>query len=294
MFERYELVSKEEICKGWSGDKKYCATDKNGKKYLLRVTSKQKNKPISEMYRMQQEVEKCGIPMSLPLAYEEDEENCYQLQSFIEGDDVESVIASYDEKEQYLYGYQAGQILNKIHTIPAPEGWPKWEVFFNAKIDRKIAMYQSCGLKYEKDDCILDYLAKNRHLLKGRPSCYQHGDYHVGNMMMDKDHKLSIIDFDRFDFGDPWEEFNRIVWCVEASPLFASGMVDGYFDGEVPMAFWRLLALYMANNALGSLPWAIAYGEEEIATMQKLTRDMLLWYDDMREVVPNWYRKGGE
>src|SRR5690606_11191222 len=47
--------------------------------------------------------------------------------------------------------------------------------------------------------------------------------------------KLTIIDFDRSDFGDPWEEFNRIVWGTQKSPLFASGMVNGYFDGEVPM-----------------------------------------------------------
>ncbi len=293
MFDSYGSVSKVEIKKGWSGDKKYCVTDKDGKHYLLRITSKQKNKPVAEMYHMQKEVEKLGIPMSLPLAYEEDEQNCYQLQSFIEGVDVEAVIASFPEEEQYAYGYDAGQILKKIHTIPAPQGWPQWETFFNAKIDRKIAMYQGCGLKYEKDACLLEYLADNRHLLQGRPSCYQHGDYHVGNMMLGEDRKLYIIDFDRFDFGDPWEEFNRIVWCVEASEAFASGMVDGYFDGEVPMLFWKLLALYMASNALGSLPWAIPYGEAEIETMRNLVRDQLFWYDDMREVVPRWYHKGG-
>ncbi|MEK3769068.1 hypothetical protein MKY14_10950 [Paenibacillus sp. FSL R5-0887] len=28
---------------------------------------------------------------------------------------------------------------------------------------------------------------------------------------------------DRFDYGDPWEEFNRIPWCALTSPEFASG-----------------------------------------------------------------------
>ena len=31
-------VSKEPINKGWSSDKKYCVTDNDGKKYLLRVS----------------------------------------------------------------------------------------------------------------------------------------------------------------------------------------------------------------------------------------------------------------
>jgi len=31
-------------------------------------------------------------------------------------------------------------------------------------------------------------------------------------MVIAADNGLFIIDFNRFDFGDPWEEFNRIVF----------------------------------------------------------------------------------
>ena len=34
---------------------------------------------------------------------------------------------------------------------------------------------------------------------------------------------IMVIDFNRNDFGDPWEEFNRIVWCAPNTPLFATG-----------------------------------------------------------------------
>lgn len=59
-----------------------------------------------------------------------------------------------------------------------------------------------------------------------------------------------IIDFDRYYFGDPWEEFNRIVWCAQLSPAFVTGMMNGYFDGNVPMEFWELLAFYISRNML--------------------------------------------
>ena len=108
-------------------------------------------------------------------------------------------------------------------------------------------------------------------------------------MMIDQNGVLKIIDFDRDDYGDPWEEFNRIVWCAQSAPEFASGMVDGYFNGNVPMDFWKLLALYMSSNTLGSLPWAIPFGEEEIQVMRKNAVDVLSWYDDMKQVVPSWY-----
>ena len=101
--------------------------------------------------------------------------------------------------------------------------------------------------------------------------------------------ELVIIDFDRCDFGDPWEEFNRIVWCAQASPRFASGMVDGYFDGGVPREFWQLLALYISSNALSSIPWAIPFGEGEIRTMIRQTEEIMGWYDRMQAVVPSWY-----
>jgi len=108
-------------------------------------------------------------------------------------------------------------------------------------------------------------------------------------MMIDRNGVLTIIDFDRDDFGDPWEEFNRIVWCAQAAPAFASGMVDGYFNGDIPMEFWKLLALYICSNTLSSLPWAIPFGDKEIQVMRNQAVQALQWYDDMEKVVPSWY-----
>jgi aminoglycoside phosphotransferase (APT) family kinase protein len=100
---------------------------------------------------------------------------------------------------------------------------------------------------------------------------------------------IVIIDFDRYDFGDPWEEFNRIVWCAQAAPAFASGLVDGYFGGCVPAEFWRLLALYISSNMLSSIPWAIPFGEWEIRTMLNQAADVLEWYARMETPIPTWY-----
>jgi len=238
------------------------------------------------------EVAKLGIPMCFPVEFGTCEEGAYSIQSWIDGEDAEEKIMAMNCEAQYRYGTDAGRILAKIHTIPAPEDAPDWEARFNAKIDRKIAMYQSCALKYEYGDvAFLEYIVQNRHLLKNRPQSFQHGDYHIGNMMIDPNGVLTIIDFEKQDVGDPWEEFNRIVWCAQAAPAFASGMVDGYFDGNVPMEFWKLLALYICSNTLGSLPWAIPFGEGEIQVMRKQAAQVLEWYNGMTNVVPTWYQK---
>lgn len=228
--------------------------------------------------------------MCLPIEYGECDEGVYILQNWIDGKDAEEMIPTLSAADQYAYGMGAGRILKKIHSIPAPPGQPDWETRFNAKIDWKIKMYAECLIKFEGDKAILWYLAENRHLLKNRPQCFQHGDYHIGNMMIDENGALQIIDFDRFDFGDPWEEFNRIVWSAQASPLFASGMVDGYFENDVPFEFWKLLLLYICSNTLSSLPWAIPFGEKEIQTMLNQTKDIMDWYDNLQTVVPKWYK----
>jgi len=286
-----EIVSRKPVEKGWSGDKKYCATAKNGKKYLLRITSQERALRFHLCYLRMQEVASLEIPMCLPIEFGKSEEGVYAIHSWVDGLDAEAYIPTLPKEKQYQYGLDAGRILRKLHSLPAPSDAPEWEARFNAKIDRKIRMYENCELKYEVDgDAFIRYIEGNRHLLKDRPQSYQHGDYHIGNMMIDQDGVLTIIDFDRDDFGDPWEEFNRIVWCAQAAPAFASGMVDGYFDGEIPIEFWRLLALYIASNTLSSLPWAIPFGEKEIGVMQKQAAQVLRWYANMTDPVPTWYK----
>ena len=283
------------VDKGWSGDKKYCAVTADGTKYLLRISPIERAERKRREFAQMQRVAELGIPMCLPIEFGECDEGVYSLQSFIEGFDAEEYIPTLPEKKQYEYGCKAGQILARIHSIPAPEGVPDWKTRFNAKIDRKIKMYADCPLKYAHGDAeMLDYIAQNRRLLNDRPQSYQHGDYHIGNMMIDRNGVLTIIDFDRDDFGDPWEEFNRIVWCARCSPAFASGRIDGYFDGEVPEEFWQLLALYVCNNCIGSLPWAIPFGEKEIQVMRRQCADILNWYDHFNTVIPSWYQPGGQ
>lgn len=285
-------ISKDFIDKGWSKDKKYCVTDETGTKFLLRVSDIARYDAKQAEFNRMQKVASLGIPMCQPIEFGVCEDGVYSLQSWIDGEDARQVMPGYSDAEQYQYGLEAGYILRRIHSIPAPPTQEDWESRFNRKIDRNIKRYQECPIKCEGGQSFIDYINVNRYLLKSRPQTYQHGDYHIGNMMIDREDRLSIIDFDRDDYGDPWEEFNRIVWCAQEVPPFASGMVNGYFDGTVPIEFWRLLALYIASNTLSSVAWAIPFGQGEVDIMLDQAKEILSWYDNMRKPVPTWYGKG--
>lgn len=285
------FVTKEPIRKGWSCDKKYCAVTADGTKYLLRITPEEKSAGRGDMFRMQQKAAALGISMCKPVAFGRCDEGVYSVQTWVDGEDAEEIIPLLTDAEQYAYGLEAGRILKVIHSIPAPANQPDWELRFNAKMDRKIKTYKECPIKFGGSENMIAYIEANRHLLANRPQSFQHGDYHIGNMMIENG-KIVIIDFDRYDFGDPWEEFNRIVWCAQVSPLFASGIVNGYFEDDVPIEFWRLLSLYISSNTLSAVSWAVPFGEGEINTMLNQAKDVLAWHKNMQNPIPTWYLRG--
>ncbi len=288
-------TSKILIEKGWSGDKKYRVTAADGRTYLLRISPAEQYERQCATFAYMTRVAALEVPMCRPVSCEAREDGVYSVQEWINGEDAEEVIPSLPLERQYAYGLDSGRILSRMHEIPAPAGCEPWATRYGRKIDRKLHMYAACPLHYENGQAFIDHIARSRHLLEGRPQVYQHGDYHIGNMMVGDDRRLTVIDFEKSDWGDPWEEFNRIVWCAQASPAFASGMVDGYFGvptgGEIPRAFWELLALYIATNTLSSLPWALPFGEREISTMTHQAEEVLSWYEGMERVIPTWYHR---
>ena len=291
IFRGFEVFTKvEPITKGWSEDKKYCVTTEEGTKYLLRITPISRYETRKSLFAMLERVAALDIPMCVPVEIGTCYKGVYSLQSWIDGEDLEAVLPLLSETEQYVLGFKSGEIARKMHTIPAPKTQEDWASRFNRKTDMKIQKYHECGLRFEGDDYVIAYIERNRHLLENRPQCFQHGDYHVGNMMLESG-ELKIIDFDRYDFGDPWEEFNRIVWSATASPHFATGQLRGYFGSEPPLEFFKLLAFYIASNTLSSIYWAVPFGPSDLDTMMKQAQDVLTWFDNMKNPVPTWYLK---
>lgn len=285
----------EHIKKGWSRDEKYYVEmpggAAGGRKLLVRISD------IADRPRKELEYEALraldGVPtlMSRPVAFGtcNGGRSAFTLLTWIEGVPAEDHLAALTPKEQYALGLAAGEGLRALHTIPAPVDQPSWGERFNSKIDRNIRLHQSCEFRLPFADTVISYIDSNRHLLDGRPQVFQHGDYHCGNMIVTPEGELGIIDFNRLDYGDPWEEFNRIVWCAAASGYFASGRINGYFDGAVPDEFFRLLAVYIGSNILSSVPWAVPFGQSEVDTMVAQARDVMDWYDGYRRYVPRWY-----
>lgn len=284
------------INEGWSDDEKYYVKTDDGNQFLLRISDESSLIKEQACYVALKELNHKNIPVS-KLVNEgkcNQGKNTFRLFSWIDGTEARKLLSNFPAKKQYELGVQAGRILGEIHQVNCPTNQSVWSAHFNKKIDRKIKAYNNCGVSVKNAHKVLIYIEKHKHLINHRPQCFHHGDYHIGNMLIRPENTLAVIDFNRLDFGDPWDEFNRIVWSVAESPLFASGQINGYFDGEIPSDFFELMALYIAVNQLGAIPWGVPYGAAQIAVFVQQIEEVLDWYDNFERTIPQWYIRRNE
>ncbi|HEM5059125.1 TPA: phosphotransferase [Streptococcus suis] len=283
------IVSRQPLTKGWSTDQKYKVQLEDGRLGLLRIAERPAYETKQAEFRLVQSLFGQDLPVAEPLSFWADDLSVYTLYEWVEGQDMNEVASSLSDSVLYDLGCQSGKFLRILHALPIDQSLRDWNSFYQAKIDSKLATYQAASHSYPNGQAMIDFVQANRHLLEGRLIAYHHGDFHTGNFLLGADGKLKILDFDRYDIGDPWEEFNRLIFTADLSPAFARGQVDAYFEGAIPEEFWRLMALYVTVNSLGALSWAERVDPLQIPLMQEQAATISEWYADFTRWIPTWY-----
>ncbi|MGH4124203.1 MAG: aminoglycoside phosphotransferase family protein [Clostridium sp.] len=287
-----EWISIEQINKGWSKDKKYYIKNNIDEKFLLRISDFNVYDIKKKEFESMQEVYKLGINMSKPIDFGICNEGkyTYSLLSWIDGQSADEVILNFSYKEQYKLGAEAGKILRKMHSIVAPIGQEDWEKRMINKISNHQIRYEKSGIKVRNDEFAIKYISNNLHLLKNRSQGYQHGDFHIGNLIITPNNTIGVIDFNRWDYGDPVEEFYKmIIFSRELSIPFANGQINGYFENKIPEDFFETLALYVADIILFSIVWVIPFGSDDVDGMIKRAEMVLDDYDNFNSIIPKWF-----
>ncbi len=280
------------INKGMAGDTKYYVKDNNGKEYLLRIADVSEYEQKKSEFNRLKMFSTLNIPITSPIDFGlcNKAKSVYTLLSWVKGVEVETIIPTLSDKEQYDIGIKSGMLLRKLHSFSAPKEIDDWyKRYFNI-IEERIDAFKKEGVKFEGNNFILDFIYENKHLLKDRPQCYHHSDYHMGNLILSEDNEVHAIDWHTVDFdniGDPWYEFNRI--GVEF-PCFASGQINGYFNNNIPNEFWKLLALYLSASAITSVVWAKYFAPDRLEAIISLNKDILSWFNNMNTYIPVWYK----
>lgn len=282
------------INKGWSSDKKYKITTKEGKTLLLRISAKEQYEEKKKEYEIIQKYAKLGISMSQPVDFGicNQGESVYMLLTWVEGKDLEEVLAVLPESRQYELGREAGKILKKIHSIEVLEKDIPKDTKKNKKL-WQLSRYEESQVRIAGDEEAIAFVKQNIDLMWKENPVYMHGDFHPGNLIYTIDGNIGVIDFNRWEVGDPYEEFYKLEsFGVEHSIPYCVGQIDGYFEDKVPEKFWKTLAVYVAHASLFSIKWAEKFGKEEIDGMVRRCSMAFEDYDGFRRDVPKWYEKG--
>lgn len=289
LFEKYNIKEKVKLELGWSNDSKYILTDNQNNKYILRTSNDSLYEKRYRQYSLLQEISKYTINCPKPLEFGCVDDKVFILLTYMEGKRAEEEIFKYTEIEQYNLGIEAGNILKIIHSYNKDTDSFSWWEKYEPKSIRKINTYLNSDLKHDNSDFLIEYYKNNIYLMKDRPQILTHGDYHLGNMLIHENH-IVVIDFDKMNFADPYDEFKPYCWNVIRSEYFATGLINGYFDNIVPKDFFRILKFYTVESLISHLPWAMTFGDEEIKTAYMLHEKVNEWYDNYKLEVPTWYK----
>ncbi len=202
---------------------------------------------------------------------------------------METVLRELSEEEQYLLGREAGRILKKIHSLPLDEAdFPT--VTKKEKKLLQLSRYERSGIRISGDEAAVQFVKDNIDLIWQEPPVYLHGAFHPGNLIRTPDGKIGVIDFNRWEVGDPYEEFYKLEsFGREASIPYCVGQIDAYFKDSVPAGFWKALAVYAAHASLFSIVWAEKFGQQDVDGMVRRCRTAFEDYDGFAAVIPAWY-----
>lgn len=283
----------EIINKGFSSDIKYVVHDKSGEKFLLRTAAIDQFPRKKEEFHRLWELQSLEVQSQKPLDIGEipELEICYYILTFIDGDDARDLLPLYDSGVQYNIGVIAGRDLEKINRIHAPSFIGPWDERKLRKFYRYFEAYKTCGIKIEDAHRVLEFIERNVGYLRNRPNRFLHDDFHVGNLIVKDAQYAGVIDFNRFDWGDPYLEFLKIgLFSREVSIPFSIGQIHGYFKQKIPGNFWRLYSTYLAMELFSAIVWTKKVLPEKLDEMLSRIDMILEDHKGFELIIPSWYR----
>lgn len=281
----------KQISKGWSNDSKYYIKTNEGRQLLLRTADIKCYDDKKKEFEIITKYSKLGFPMSEPVDFGicNGGQKVYMLLTWVEGKDLEEVLADLPEDRQYQLGREAGRILKKIHSVKIadvdmPEHTKKTKKLL------QLSKYEESKVRIENDEFAVKYVKNNIYKIWKQGPVYMHGDYHPGNLIYTNEGAIGVIDFNRWEVGDPYEEFYKLEsFGIEHSIPYCIGQIDAYFDDKIPNDFWMVLSVYVAHTSLYSIKWAEKFGQKDIDGMVARCRRAFADYDNFNSYVPKWY-----
>lgn len=251
----YAFIDVVPIHKGMSSDQKYRVTLDDGRKCLLRLSSVDQFERKQAEYIMMRAAFENGIRVSTPYAFDViDNETVYQLTEWLNGHDLETLIATYGATENYALGVKAAELLKKIHAIPVPITTTPWKERFYQKLLMRLEQAQRV-VPNAKLTVLSKYIIDHIDFLSDCTQCFNHGDFNPENLILLENSDLAAVDFNSYDsgYGEPIFETTTILLDDGINADFRHGFESSYFSGYANDSYKPLLNYYRTYDLLARL-----------------------------------------
>ncbi len=288
---------------GFSFEQKYLLTGEDAKPYLVRIArtphpedDKRKREEYDVLSRLRQY--SARVPGTITFGTTDDRTLCFMILTYCPGTDAERVLATLSHEEQYFLGIEAGRELKKLHAMPAPATQPEWSGAVSAKFQRKCCAFidRKLDLPGVGLPDLTAFVERNIPCIRNARQTFLHDDYHPGNLIIEEKKLSGIIDFNRYDWGDPVHDFVKLGYFSRAISIpFSAGQVEGYHGGSPPPEFWQRYSLYCAMTIVADVLWSDMYEEQggvsgEVNRALHWDRMVIADHEQFASAVPAWYR----
>lgn len=277
------------IEKGFSTEKKWKVLAEKGI-FLLRSSQsnmlERKKEEFDLMSRLYRQGVKCNQPVYL---FEStDKTTIYSLYSYLPGHDAETHINKTTRSQQYKMGVRAGEDLKKINSVTSDTStWYKRKC---KKHDHYLKMYGEVGYRFDEDKKVQRFIEINCIQTDSGPDLLQHDDFHLGNIIVNNNEYGGILDFNRYDWGDPLHEFVKLEWFTwPVSKDFAKGQVKGYYgEHGIGEDDCRKISIYTAMSIFSTVVWTLRFYPETIGNIEYKIKSILQHYRYFEKTIPDW------
>ena len=281
------------ITKGYSFDLKY-VTQWKGQRVLLRIYELALSERVQEKVAKMRAFKERGVRCQEVYAFGviPEENFCYTIFSFLEGEDGEMALSSLTEAEQYSAGYEAGLDLWKMHDMSIDASKSEYMDFVTTKFDKAVERYLKLETRIPHDQKIIDYVRRNLPLIGESKLVFAHHDYHAGNLIIQHGKYVGVIDFNRSGVNTAYSEFDKLeLFSSRLSIPFSKGTIQGYFSDEVPDLFWKIRSVHMAQLLIYHMNWVTDYFPEDLPHAKEAVAYVWEMYEGFNRTTPKWYKE---
>ncbi|GAB6147070.1 aminoglycoside phosphotransferase family protein [Desulfocicer niacini] len=277
------------IEKGFSIEKKFKITTDKGD-YLLRASSMKTLDRKTQEFELMRKLHKIGVRCNNPIIMfrNDSQEFVYAVYSFLPGIDAEVHIATMPEERQYKSGIEAGADLKKINSLSSETtDWKsrKWK-----KHEYYVSQYFEQNYRFKNDKKVLKFIEMYYDTSETVKDQLQHDDFHLGNIILNNQGYVGVLDFNRYDWGDPLHEFVKLEWFTwPVSEVFARGQIEGYFGKrQIDDMDCLQISVYIAMSILSTIVWTLKFHPHTWIETEAKMRMILDHFDYFESIRPKW------